>query len=87
MAHLSIIGTGNMARGLAARAIAGGNSVQILAHGDKAKADALAAEFTGQVSTGVLGDAVTGSIVIPEKELSLLKPLRNQALLAIKQAV
>ena len=65
MTDITIIGTGNMARGLAARAIAGGNSVQILAHGDKAKADALAAEFTGQVSTGVLGDAVTGSIVIP----------------------
>jgi hypothetical protein len=28
-----------------------------------------------------------GSIVIPEKELSLLKTLRNQALLAIKQSM
>ena len=28
-----------------------------------------------------------GEIVIPEKELSLLRTLRNQALLAIKQAV
>jgi hypothetical protein len=28
-----------------------------------------------------------GSIVIPDKELSLLKTLRNQALLAIKQSI
>lgn len=66
MTDITIIGTGNMARGLATRAIAGGKSVQLLAHDDKAKADALAAELGGQVTTGVLGDGeVTGSIVIP----------------------
>jgi predicted dinucleotide-binding enzyme len=65
MADITIIGTGNMARGLATRALAGGNSVQLLAHDDKAKADSLAAELGGEVTTGVVGDDVSGDIVIP----------------------
>jgi 8-hydroxy-5-deazaflavin:NADPH oxidoreductase len=65
MADVTIIGTGNMARGLATRAIAGGKSVQLLAHGDKGKADALAAELGGQVTAGVVGDDLSGAIVIP----------------------
>jgi len=65
MTDITIIGTGNMARGLAVRALAAGKSVQLLAHEDKSKADALAAELGGQVATGVLGDTVTGSIVMP----------------------
>ena len=65
MTDITIIGTGNMARGLATRAIAGGKSVQLLAHDDKAKADALAAELGGQVPTGVVGDELSGDIVIP----------------------
>ena len=65
MTDITIIGTGNMARGLATRAVAAGKSVQLLAHEDKAKADALAAELGGQVSTGVVGEALTGEIVIP----------------------
>ena len=65
MTDITIIGTGNMARGLATRAIAGGKSVQLLAHDDKAKADALASELGGSVTTGVVGDDVSGDIVIP----------------------
>ncbi|MFE4835323.1 NADPH-dependent F420 reductase [Arthrobacter sp. NPDC056691] len=65
MTDITIIGTGNMARGLATRAIAGGKSVQLLAHEDKGKADALAAELEGQVTTGVVGDDLSGDIVIP----------------------
>lgn len=65
MTDITIIGTGNMARGLLARALAAGKSVQLLAHDDRAKADTLASELAGEVSTGVLGDEVTGSIVIP----------------------
>jgi 8-hydroxy-5-deazaflavin:NADPH oxidoreductase len=65
MTDITIIGTGNMARGLATRAIAGGKSVQLLAHDDKAKADALATELGGQVTTGVVGDELSGDIVIP----------------------
>ena len=65
MTDITIIGTGNMARGLTARAIAAGKSVQLLAHEDKSKADALAAELGGQVSTGVLGEELTSDLVIP----------------------
>ncbi|MBN9131231.1 MAG: NAD(P)-binding domain-containing protein [Paenarthrobacter ureafaciens] len=65
MTDITIIGTGNMARGLATRAIAAGKSVQLLAHEDKAKAQVLASELGGQVSTGVVGDELTSNLVIP----------------------
>ena len=65
MSDITIIGTGNMARGLVSRAVTGGKSVQLLAHEDKAKADALAAELDGDITTGVVGDELTGGIVIP----------------------
>lgn len=65
MTDITIIGTGNMARGLVTRAVAAGKSVQLLAREDKTKADSLAAELGGQVSTGVVGEAITGEIVIP----------------------
>ena len=65
MTDVTIIGTGNMARGLATRALAGGKSVQLLAHKDRAKADALAAELGGPVTAGVVGDELSGAIVIP----------------------
>ncbi len=65
MTDITIIGTGNMARGLASRALAGGKSVQLLAHSDKAKAESIAAELGGQVSADTVGDAITGSIVVP----------------------
>ena len=56
MTDITIIGTGNMALGLAARAVAAGKSLQLLAHKDKGTAEALAAELGGSVSTGVVGD-------------------------------
>lgn len=57
MTAITIIGTGNMARAIASRAIAAGIQVQLLAHEDKAKADALSSDLGGQVSTGVAGGA------------------------------
>lgn len=65
MTDLTIIGTGNMACGLAARAVAAGRSVQLLAHEDRAKAEALATELGGTITPGVLGDQLTGAMVIP----------------------
>ncbi|MEA5455657.1 NAD(P)-binding domain-containing protein [Sinomonas sp. JGH33] len=71
MNDITIIGTGSMARSIAVRALAGGRSVQLLAHDDKGKADKLAAELsgadktsTGRISTGIVGDGITGAIVI-----------------------
>ncbi|WP_422936538.1 NADPH-dependent F420 reductase [Sinomonas sp. P47F7] len=65
MSDITIIGTGNMARGIASRALAAGRSVQVLAHADRAKAEAFAAELGGSAAVGVLGDEITGAIVIP----------------------
>lgn len=65
MTDITIIGTGNMARGLATRAVAAGKTVQLLANEDKAKAEALAAELGGKVTTGVIGDELTSDLVIP----------------------
>ena len=62
MSSISIIGTGNMARGIATRAVAGGNDVQILSR-DSARAAALADEV-GKATSGELGDPITGDIVI-----------------------
>ena len=60
---VTIIGTGNMARGIATRALAGGNAVTLLGT-DTAKAQALAAELAGDVRAGQVGDALTGEVVV-----------------------
>lgn len=78
MSDITIIGTGNMARGLIARAVAGGKSVQLLAHDDKSKADAVAAEFHGNITTGVLGDELTCGIVVPAVHLDAAKAVLAQ---------
>src|SRR3712207_9052687 len=48
---ITIIGTGNMARGVATRALAGGHTVTLLGT-DQEKAQALAGELSGDVKTG-----------------------------------
>ncbi|MCX4597529.1 NAD(P)-binding domain-containing protein [Streptomyces sp. NBC_01549] len=63
MSSISIIGLGNMARALGARAVAGGHSVQIIGR-DAAKAAALADEFGGNATAGTLADPLAGDIVI-----------------------
>ena len=60
---VTIIGTGNMARGIATRALAGGHAVTLV--GTSAdKADALAAELEGDVRAGRSGDALSGDVVV-----------------------
>ena len=59
MSNVSIIGVGNMASTLAARAVAGGNSVEIIGR-DQGKAKELAASLGG----ATVGTAPTGDIVI-----------------------
>jgi predicted dinucleotide-binding enzyme len=61
---ITIIGTGNMARGIATRALAGGHSVTLLGT-QTAKSEALAAELSGDVRTGAVGDALAGTVVVP----------------------
>jgi predicted dinucleotide-binding enzyme len=60
---ITIIGTGNMARGIATRALAGGHTVTLL--GTTAdKAHALAAELSGDVRAGTVGDPLEGDVVV-----------------------
>jgi predicted dinucleotide-binding enzyme len=60
---VSVIGLGSMARALAGRALAGGNSVEVVGR-DEAKARALAAELGGGATAGTFGTAPAGDLVI-----------------------
>jgi 8-hydroxy-5-deazaflavin:NADPH oxidoreductase len=60
---ITIIGTGNMARGIATRALAGGNAVTLLGT-DPDKAQALAGELSGDVHAGTVGDSISGDVVV-----------------------
>lgn len=62
MSSISIIGVGNIASAMAGRALAGGNTVEIIGR-DPAKATALAAALGG-ATVGTLGTAPAGDIVI-----------------------
>ncbi|MDV8149929.1 NADPH-dependent F420 reductase [Arthrobacter sp. B10-11] len=61
MTDITIIGTGNMAAGIAARAASAGRSIQILSR-DAVAASALASETNASV--GTTGKDIEGSIVI-----------------------
>ena len=63
MSSISIIGTGNMARTIGARAVAGGNTVEVIGR-DPAKAADLAKALGGRATTGEWGAAPAGDIVI-----------------------
>ena len=60
---ITIIGTGNMARGIATRALAGGHAVTLLGT-EQAKAEALAAELPGEAQAGQVGDPLAGDLVV-----------------------
>jgi NADPH-dependent F420 reductase len=61
--EVTIIGTGNMARGIATRVLAGGHSLTLLGTAT-AKAQALADELSGDVRAGQVGDPLTGDVVV-----------------------
>lgn len=63
MSSISIIGTGNMARTIGARAIAGGNAVEVMGR-DRSKAADLAKTLGGGTETGEWGTVPAGDIVI-----------------------
>jgi len=67
--NVTIIGAGNMGRGIGTRAVAGGHSVTFVdanpETAEKAAADVKAAAKKGaKVSTASLGDAVLGDVVV-----------------------
>ena len=57
---VTIIGAGNIARGIATRALAGGHRVTLLGP----EAEELAGDLSGNVDAGAVGDALTGEIVV-----------------------
>ena len=63
MSSISIIGTGNMARTIGARAMAGGNTVEVMGR-DQSKAADLAKALGGSATTGEFGAVPAGDIVI-----------------------
>jgi 8-hydroxy-5-deazaflavin:NADPH oxidoreductase len=79
---ITIVGTGNMARGIATRALAGGHSVTLLGT-ESAKAQALADELSGDVSAGEVGDPLTGDVVVLAVSYAAVRrcprPLRRPA--------
>jgi predicted dinucleotide-binding enzyme len=60
---ITIIGTGNMARGIATRALAGGHTVTLLGTAAE-KAERHAGELSGNVRTGTVGDPLAGDVVV-----------------------
>jgi NADPH-dependent F420 reductase len=62
MATATIIGAGNMARGIGSRLVAGGNDVQVMAPTAE-HAQALAGEL-GSAHAAGMGDAISGDVVI-----------------------
>jgi predicted dinucleotide-binding enzyme len=63
MSSISIIGTGNMARTIGTRAVAGGNTVEVMGR-DEAKAQALADQIGDGATVGTYGASPAGDIVI-----------------------
>jgi 8-hydroxy-5-deazaflavin:NADPH oxidoreductase len=63
MSSISFIGLGGMAHAIAARAVGGGNSVELIGR-DPAKAKGLAAELGAGATTGTFGTVPVGDIVV-----------------------
>jgi hypothetical protein len=77
MSSISIIGLGTMARTIGARALAGGNSVQLIGR-DAAKATLLAAALGGNATTGAVGETPAGDIVILAVPYASAAPIVSQ---------
>ena len=62
---ITIIGTGNMARGIGSRALAGGHNLTVVGK-DSESAEAVAADIGGDrsVNTAVTGDPLEGDVVV-----------------------
>jgi 8-hydroxy-5-deazaflavin:NADPH oxidoreductase len=63
MSSISIIGTGNMARTIAEKAIAGGNTVEVMGR-DQEKAEDLATALGDGATAGKWGAAPVGDVVV-----------------------
>jgi 8-hydroxy-5-deazaflavin:NADPH oxidoreductase len=64
--HVTIIGTGNMARGVGSRVLAGGHTLTVVGKSPE-DAEAVAADLGGAgdpTSTAVMGDPIEGDVVV-----------------------
>ncbi len=63
--RVTIIGTGNMARGIGSRVLAGGHDLTVVGK-DQEKAEAVAADLEGDglVETAVMGDPIESDVVV-----------------------
>jgi predicted dinucleotide-binding enzyme len=61
--NVTIIGTGNMARGVGSRVLAGGHGLTVVGK-DEERARAVADELDGDVQTAASGDPVEGDVVV-----------------------
>jgi NADPH-dependent F420 reductase len=63
--NVTIIGTGNMARGIGSRVVAGGHNVTVVGK-DSQSAEAVASDIGGEgsVETAVRGDPLEGDVVV-----------------------
>ena len=61
--HITIVGTGNLARGLATRTLAGGHTVMLLGR-TAGKAKALSDTLGGRARTGAVGDHLVGELIV-----------------------
>jgi 8-hydroxy-5-deazaflavin:NADPH oxidoreductase len=63
--HVTIIGTGNMARGIGSRVVAGGHDLTVVGK-ESNKAEAVAADIGGEgsVKTAGTGDRIEGDVVV-----------------------
>ena len=77
MSSISIIGTGNMARTIGARAVAGGSTVEIMGR-DQSKAADLANALGSGARTGEWGTAPAGDIVIVSLLYDAVVPVVTQ---------
>ena len=63
MSNVSIIGLGGMARAIGARAVEGGNTVEVIGR-EAAKARDLAAELGSGATAGTFGTTPAGDLVV-----------------------
>lgn len=75
--NVTIIGTGNMGRGIATRILAGGHGVTLLDR-EASKAEDLARELGGSVDAGAVGDQISGDVVVLAVPYEAAAPLVRQ---------
>ena len=75
--NVTIVGTGNMGRGIATRLLAGGHEVTLLDR-EAGKAQELAREVGGSAGAGTVGDEISGEVVVLAVPYEAAAPLVRQ---------